>query len=178
MTPASCPRRPSDVHVLHRRDRVSVPCVERSIIRRVRARERAGAARTATVIPRGYVGLATSAVGPQPSKPRRKRLRIGKITVGSIDDWTLSPGVVTSWHATPAAAEKARQAPVSSVPVSYMQAPTYSWLLQQIASGLDYSRQIIATCEVPGRCDVSAMNQALNAYLRRHDTYRSWFEQR
>jgi hypothetical protein len=46
----------------------------------------------------------------------------------------------------------------------------------QAASGLDYSRQIIATCEVPGHCDISAMTQALNAYLRRHDTYRSWFE--
>ena len=44
------------------------------------------------------------------------------------------------------------------------------------AAGLDYSRQIIATCEVPGQCDIEAMNVALNAYLRRHDTYRSWFE--
>src|SRR4051794_30804421 len=48
----------------------------------------------------------------------------------------------------------------------------------QLSSGLDYSRQIIATCEVPGRCDVAAMTEALNAYLRRHDTYRSWFEYR
>jgi mycolipenoyl-CoA---2-(long-chain-fatty acyl)-trehalose mycolipenoyltransferase / long-chain-acyl-CoA---trehalose acyltransferase len=103
-------------------------------------------------------------------------LRIGKITVGSIDDWTLSPGVVTSWHPTPAAAEKARQSPVSSVPVSYMQAQHLRGYSKQIASGLDYSRQIIATCEVPGRCDIAAMNHALNAYLRRHDTYRSWFE--
>ena len=103
-------------------------------------------------------------------------MRIGKITVGSIDDWTLSPGVVTSWHATAAAQEKARQAPVSSVPVSYMQAQHIRGHCTQIAAGLDYSRQIIATCEVPGQCDIPAMNQALNAYLRRHDTYRSWFE--
>jgi hypothetical protein len=103
-------------------------------------------------------------------------LRIGKITIGSIDEWTLSPGVVTSWHATSAAQEKARQAPVSSVPVSYMQTQHLRGHFRQIASGLDYSRQIIATCEVAGRCDISAMNQALNAYLRRHDTYRSWFE--
>lgn len=103
-------------------------------------------------------------------------MRIGKITIGSIDDWTLSPGMVTSWHPTTAAAEKARQAPVSSVPVSYMQAQHLRGYHKQITSGLDYSRQFIATCEVPGRCDISAMDQALNAYLRRHDTYRSWFE--
>jgi hypothetical protein len=47
---------------------------------------------------------------------------------------------------------------------------------ERIAAGLDFSRQIIATCEVPGHCDISAMDQAVNAYLRRHDTFRSWFD--
>ena len=47
---------------------------------------------------------------------------------------------------------------------------------ERTAAGLDFSRQIIATCEVPGQCDISAMNHAVNAYLRRHDTFRSWFE--
>ena len=103
-------------------------------------------------------------------------MRIGKVSIGSLDDWTVTPGVVTSWHGTAAAQEKARQAPVSSVPVSYMQTQHLRGHYRQIASGLDYSRQIIATCEVAGRCDISAMNQALNTYLRRHDTYRSWFE--
>ncbi|MDT5008396.1 MAG: mycolipenoyl-CoA---2-(long-chain-fatty acyl)-trehalose mycolipenoyltransferase [Mycobacterium sp.] len=103
-------------------------------------------------------------------------MRIGNVTVGSIDDWTPTPGVVTSWHATLAARERALRAPVSSVPVSYMQAQHVRGHYERITAGLDYSRQIIATCEVPGRCDISAMNQALNAYLRRHDTYRSWFE--
>jgi hypothetical protein len=88
----------------------------------------------------------------------------------------LSRGVVTSWHPTPAAAEKARHAPVSPVPVSYMQAQHLRGWHNQTASNLDYSRQIIATCDVPGQCDIAAMDQALNAYLRRHDTYRSWFE--
>ncbi|WP_275578938.1 condensation domain-containing protein [Mycobacterium riyadhense] len=103
-------------------------------------------------------------------------MRIGKITIGSIDEWTLSPGVVTSWHPTNAAREKARQAPVSFVPISYMQAQHLRGYYERTTSGLDYSREIIATCEVPGVCDIPAMNNALNAYLRRHDTYRSWFE--
>ncbi|MDH6195953.1 hypothetical protein M2272_002593 [Mycobacterium frederiksbergense] len=45
------------------------------------------------------------------------------------------------------------------------------------AAGLNFSRQIIASCEVAGQCDVAAMDHAVNAYLRRHDTFRSWFEQ-
>ncbi len=56
-----------------------------------------------------------------------------------------------------------------------MQAQHIRGYHNQIAAGLDYSRQLIATCEVPGQCQISAMNHALNAYLRRHDTYRSWF---
>lgn len=43
------------------------------------------------------------------------------------------------------------------------------------AAGLNFSRQIIASCEVAGECDIAAMDQAVNAYLRRHDTFRSWF---
>lgn len=105
-------------------------------------------------------------------------MRIGKISIGSIEDWSLSPGPVTSWHPTPTSAEKARNAPVSSVPVSYMQEQHLRGHCEQAASGLEYSRQIIATCEVAGQCDIAAMNQALNAYLRRHGTFRSWFEYR
>lgn len=103
-------------------------------------------------------------------------MRIGKITIGKIDDWTPIPGVLTSWHPTEAAREVARQAPVSPVPVSYMQGQHIRGVVERTGSGLEYSRQIIATCEVPGQCDIAAMNEALNSYLRRHDTYRSWFE--
>ncbi|WP_041782411.1 condensation domain-containing protein [Mycolicibacterium chubuense] len=103
-------------------------------------------------------------------------MRIGKITVGALDEWSLKPGSVTSWHPTAAAQEKARRAPVSPVPVSYMQRQHLRNYCERTSAGLTFSRQIIASCEVPGRCDISAMDQAVNAYLRRHDTFRSWFE--
>lgn len=103
-------------------------------------------------------------------------MRIGKITIGSLGGWMPSRGSVISWHPTTAAAEKARQAPASSVPVSYMQGQHLRNYHERTAAGLDFSRQIIATCEVPGQCDISAMNYAVNAYLRRHDTFRSWFD--
>ncbi len=103
-------------------------------------------------------------------------MRIGKIAIGTIDDWVPSPGALTSWRPTSAAVEIARRAPISPVPVSYMQAQHIRGVHEQGLAGLDYSRQIIATCEVPGQCDIEAMNIAINTYLRRHDTYRSWFE--
>ncbi len=102
-------------------------------------------------------------------------MRIGKITVGGLDEWTLSPGSVTSWHPTAAAQEKARKAPVSSVPVSYMQGQHLKNHCERTSAGLNFSRQIIASCEVAGECDIAAMDHAVNAYLRRHDTFRSWF---
>lgn len=103
-------------------------------------------------------------------------MRIGKITIGSLGEWTVTPGAVISWHPTVAASEKARQAPVSSVPISYMQGQHLRNYCERAAAGLTFSRQIIAACDVSGRCDVDAMNHAVNAYLRRHDTFRSWFE--
>ncbi|MEW2479141.1 condensation domain-containing protein [Mycobacterium sp. NPDC049093] len=104
-------------------------------------------------------------------------MRIGKITVGALDEWSLSPGSVTSWHPTPAAQETARNAPVSSVPVSYMQGQHLRNYTQRKSAGLNFSRQIIASCEVAGQCDISAMDHAVNTYLRRHDTFRSWFKE-
>ena len=50
-------------------------------------------------------------------------LRIGKITVGALGEWSLQPGLVTSWHPTAAAVGTARRAPVSSVPISYIGQP-------------------------------------------------------
>jgi len=104
-------------------------------------------------------------------------LRIGNITIGALDEWSLNPGTVTSWHPTAVASETARRAPVSSVPVSYMQRQHLRNYCERTAAGLNFSRQIIAACDVTGQCDLSAMDYAVNAYLRRHDTFRSRFEQ-
>jgi hypothetical protein len=124
----------------------------------------------------GYLGVAAGGADWAVHIEGDVVLRIGKITIGSLDDWTVTPGVVTSWHPTAAASERVRQAPVSPVPVSYMQGQHLRNYCEHSAAGRSFSRQIIATCEVPGNCDVAAMDHAVNAYLRRHDTFRSWFE--
>lgn len=103
-------------------------------------------------------------------------MRVGPLTVGTLSDWEPSPGNTVSWHPTTAAREKVAQAPVSAVPVSYMQAQHIRGYVEQKAKGLDYSRLMIISCDQPGQCDVRAVNYVVNAHVRRHDTYRSWFE--
>jgi hypothetical protein len=38
------------------------------------------------------------------------------------------------------------------------------------------SRLLMIAFDMPGQCDIRAMTYVFNAHLRRHDTYRSWFE--
>ena len=57
-----------------------------------------------------------------------------------------------------------------------MQAPRIRGYVDQKAKGLDYSRLMIVGGDQPGQCDIRAVNYVVNAHLRRHDTYRSWFE--
>ena len=146
-------------------------------MRGCRVRDSAGAGATCGRTAGMLTHATVSTAGPGAGQTEEDDvLRIGKITIGALDEWTLTPGSVISWHPTAAAQEKARQAPVSSVPVSYMQGQHLRNYCERTAAGLNFSRQIIATCDVPGQCDISAMNHAVNAYLRRHDTFRSWFE--
>jgi hypothetical protein len=102
-------------------------------------------------------------------------LRVGPLSVGTLHDWVPKAGKTVSWEPSPAVLEKALRAPVSDIPVSYMQAQHIRGYCEQKAKGLDYSRLMIVSCERPGQCDVRAANYVVNAHLRRHDTYRSWF---
>jgi len=87
-------------------------------------------------------------------------------------------GAVTCWHASPAAKAKAAEAPASPVSPSYQQTQHLRRYSDHAARGLDMSRLMIFTWEIPGRCDVRAINYAINEHIRRHDTYHSWFEYR
>ena len=103
-------------------------------------------------------------------------MRVGPLEIGSISDWTPVDGPVVIWQPTARSLAKAEQAPVSSVPVGYMQAQHIRGYCSQRDQGLDYSRLMVVSCDAPGVCDVRAMTYVVNAHLRRHDTYRSWFE--
>jgi len=101
---------------------------------------------------------------------------IGPLDVSTVNEWALQPGSLISWQPTPSARAKALEAPVSPVPASYVQARHIRSFCEQAARGLDHSRLLIASVDVSGRCDLRVMTYVINAHLRRHDTYRSWFE--
>lgn len=96
--------------------------------------------------------------------------------IATIDDWEPEPGSVVCWHASPASRTKVGRALVSSVPPSYQQAQHLRRYSEHVARGMDMSRLMIFTWDMAGQCDVRAMTYTINAHLRRHDTYRSWFE--
>ena len=99
-----------------------------------------------------------------------------RLQVGNAYDWYPGPGSVVSWQPTPACAAKAQQAPVSSVPPSSMQQGHLRGFVEFRDRGLDYSRAVMGSWDVPGHCDIRAMTYVINAHLRRHATYHSWFE--
>ena len=103
---------------------------------------------------------------------------IGPLDVSTINEWALASGTLISWHPSPSSRAKALEAPVSAVPPSYVQARHLRSFCEQGARGLDHSRLLVASVEVSGRCDLRTMTYVINAHLRRHDTYRSWFEYR
>lgn len=103
-------------------------------------------------------------------------MRVGPLAVGTLLDWEPSSGITVSWAPAAATREKVLQAPVSAVPVSYMQAQHIRGYVEQKEKGLDYSRLMIVSSDVAGQCDLRAADYVVNAHIRRHDTYRSWFE--
>ena len=103
---------------------------------------------------------------------------LGPVEIASIEEWTPQPGALTVWQPTDSSLAKAREAPESTVPASYIQARHLRSFVQQGRRGSAHSRLFIAACDMPGRCDIRAMTYVINAHLRRHSTYRSWFEHR
>ncbi|BBX82512.1 acyltransferase [Mycolicibacterium aubagnense] len=87
-----------------------------------------------------------------------------------------SSGVLTSWNPSSASLTKLRNAPVSQVPVSYQQSQHIRAFRSHERNGTDMARLNIAAWDMPGKCDVRAMTHVINAYVRRHDTFHSWFE--
>lgn len=62
------------------------------------------------------------------------------------------------------------------VPASHIQALHLRNFCAYAARGLRMSRLLITAWNIPGQCDIREMTYVLNAHLRRHDTYHSWFE--
>jgi hypothetical protein len=98
------------------------------------------------------------------------------VAIKAIHDWIGQSGSVVSWHPSPVSQAKVRNAPVSTVPASYQQAQHIRGYRSHLANGSDMARLNIPSWDMPGQCDIRAMSHVINAYVRRHDTYHSWFE--
>ena len=98
------------------------------------------------------------------------------VAITAIGDWTGEPGELISWHPSPASRARLAAAPVSPIPVSYQQEQHLRAFRSHTARGTEMARLNTPAWDLPGHCDVRAMSHVINAYLRRHDTYHSWFE--
>lgn len=103
-------------------------------------------------------------------------MRVGPLALGTLADWNPDPGPTVVWGPSVRALAAAQRAPVDAAPISYMQEQHIRGYVDQKAIGLDYSRLMVLSCDMPGRCDQRAIGYVINAHLRRHETYRSWFE--
>ncbi|EUA90884.1 trehalose-2-sulfate acyltransferase papA2 domain protein [Mycobacterium ulcerans str. Harvey] len=81
-----------------------------------------------------------------------------------------------SWQPSRGSLAKAAKAPISPVPPSYMQAHHLRNFRSYRERGLEMSRLLISSWDIPGICDIRTMTHVVNAHMRRHDTFRSWFE--
>jgi mycolipenoyl-CoA---2-(long-chain-fatty acyl)-trehalose mycolipenoyltransferase / long-chain-acyl-CoA---trehalose acyltransferase len=98
------------------------------------------------------------------------------VALGSIDGWQPPRGPVVTWIASAAAREAARTAPRSDLPATYQQFQHVRVAHYAKAAGRQLPRLMVVAWDIPGVCDIPAMTAAINAHVRRHDTYHSWFE--
>ena len=94
--------------------------------------------------------------------------------LGTVDDWTAE-GTVVSWYPTQASHAGAAEAAPHPAPVSYQQSQHLQYYRRQTSLGRDIPRLCIGVWEIMGICDIEAMTEAVNAHVRRHDTYHDRF---
>lgn len=98
------------------------------------------------------------------------------VDFGLIDEWEPAPGRLTSWVAAPESVARARRAPAHPAPPSHQQEQYLRLAAQHAGAEFRYSGLCLVTAEIPtGELDRAAMTRAVNAFLRRHDTFRTWF---
>ena len=98
------------------------------------------------------------------------------VALGNINGWQPGQGPVTTWTASLAAREAAHNARRSDLAASYQQAQHARLAYYAKELGRQLPRLMIVAWDIPGVCEIPAMTAAINAHVRRHDTYHSWFE--
>ena len=94
-----------------------------------------------------------------------------------LHEWNGPPGALVAWRPTTDTWTTVRNAPVSPVPPSHEQEQHLRAYRACERQQSEMARLLIVTWQEPGVCDVRTMTQVLTAYLQRHDTYHSWFQE-
>ena len=98
------------------------------------------------------------------------------VVIASHGSWTPGRGPVTTWTASPASREIMARAEIDPMVPSFQQAQHLRTAYEAKISGREVPRLIMATWDIDGWCNIAAMTDAINAHIRRHDTYHSAFE--
>ncbi|GAB2567824.1 condensation domain-containing protein [Nocardia heshunensis] len=97
------------------------------------------------------------------------------VDFGLFDDWHPAPGRVTGWTLAPRSHAAMLAAPPHPAPPSYQQEQYLRATLRNVGAGRRASRLCMIVFELPERPDPAAMTRAIVRFLRRHDTFASWF---
>lgn len=92
-----------------------------------------------------------------------------------LREWSGPPGTMVQWLPDAATLASVHRAPASPIPPSFEQEQHLHTYRACQLHRQEMVRLVIVTWRMPGQCERSAMTQVINAHLRRHDTYHSWF---
>ena len=98
------------------------------------------------------------------------------VVIASHGSWTPGRGPVTTWTASSASREIMARAEVDPIAPSFQQAQHLRTAYEARTNGREVPRLIMAAWDIDGWCDIAAMTDAINAHIRRHDTYHSAFD--
>lgn len=94
---------------------------------------------------------------------------------GFFDDWHPRPGRLISWAPTPRSRAAVMAAPRHPVGPSYQQREYLRAAYRQHDNGSRASRLCMISFDFPAPLDRGAMTRTVTAFVRRHDTFWSWF---
>ncbi|GAA3689886.1 condensation domain-containing protein [Gordonia hankookensis] len=97
------------------------------------------------------------------------------VSFGLIDEWNPRPGQLTSWVASPSSIAESARAASHPVPPSHQQEEYLRAADRNRSAGFRFSRLCLIAFDINAQLEPAALTTALTTFLRRHDTFRSWF---
>ncbi|WP_054811909.1 condensation domain-containing protein [Nocardia arizonensis] len=97
------------------------------------------------------------------------------VDFGFIEDWEPDPGLLTSWTPSSQTSVAARSASVHPVLPSHQQQEYLRVAARSAHCGLRGSRLCLISFTIPGTPDLAVWERTFTRFLRRHDTFSSWF---